>query len=122
MNPAAIVMVDLAALLLVFWLFRLVRRDRLYVGYGVIFVLVTAAGAVMISVEGALDPLALVADVTVGAPALVGLALAFMFLMLIYTLSQVTRLSNRLTTLVQELAIRQAMADGADRPEPPERV
>ena len=120
MNYPSVAIVDTAGLLLVVWLFQLVRRDRLYVGYGVIFVLVIVAGAVMISIPGVLSPLARIADITVGAPALVGLAIAFIFLMLIYTLSQLTLLSNRLTTLVQELAIMQTMTGRIDPPEPPE--
>ena len=122
MNYTSIAIVDTAGLLLVAWLFQFVRRDRLYVGYGVIFVLVIVAGCALLSIPHALGPLGWIADVALSAPALVALALVFFFLMLIYTLSQVTLLSNRLTTLVQEIAIKQATADRADAPEPPEGV
>ncbi len=104
----SVAVVDLAAAWLILWLFQLVRRDRLYVGYGVIFVLVIAAGMVLVAFPGALGPLNRLAEAVTRAPGLVALALAFILLMLIYILTQVTMLSNRVTTLTQELAIREA--------------
>lgn len=110
MHSATVVIVDAVGMLLIAWLVQLVRRDRLYVGYAVIFVLVIGAGMALLTVPGALAPLEWIATVVQRAPALVGLALAFVVLMLIYILSQVTLLSNRLTMLTQELAIREAMS------------
>ena len=108
MDSAAVAVIDVAAALLAVWLFHLVRRDRLYVGYGVIFVLVLIAGVVLLAFPGALGPLNRLALTLARAPGLLALALAFILLMLIYILTQVTLLSNRLTTLTQELAIRRA--------------
>lgn len=115
MDSAAIAVIDLAAACLIVWLFQLVRRDRLYVGYGVIFVLVVGAGGVLLSLPAALGPLNRLAAAAARAPGLLALALAFILLMLIYILTQVTLLSNRLTTLAQELAIRNA----STRTDPP---
>jgi hypothetical protein len=79
---------------LVAWIFNLVRQDRLYVGYGVIFGVAITTAAVVVGLAPIL-----------GAGAVVR---AHIDLILVYTLSQVTLWSNRLTALTQELAIRQA--------------
>jgi hypothetical protein len=107
---------------LVAWIFNLVRQDRLYVGYGVIFGIAITTAAVMVGLppifgEGAMLR-AHVEGFIVGAS-------AFVVLILVYTLSQVTLWSNRLTALTQELAIRQAErplgqdSAPAQRSEPP---
>lgn len=114
MTDVSILTVDAIGLLIVVWLFQLVRRDRLYVGYGVIFVLVIALGLVLLTFPAARRPLEWLGRLAAGAPALMALGLAFVTLMLIYVLSQVTQLSNRLSTLAQELAIRDALK--SDRP------
>ena len=90
---------------LVAWIFNLVRQDRLYVGYGVIFGVAITTAAVVVGLAPLLGAGAVVRahieGFTVGAS-------AFVVLILVYTLSQVTLWSNRLTALTQELAIRQA--------------
>jgi hypothetical protein len=90
---------------LVAWIFNLVRQDRLYVGYGVIFGVAITTAAVVVGLAPILGAGAVVRahieGFTVGAS-------AFVVLILVYTLSQVTLWSNRLTALTQELAIRQA--------------
>jgi hypothetical protein len=90
---------------LVAWIFNLVRGGRLYVGYGVIFGVAIITTAVVVGLPpilGAGDILsAHLEGFIVGAS-------TFVIVILVYTLSQVTRWSNRVTSLTQELAIRQA--------------
>ena len=109
MADAGVLIIDALGLLIVVWLFQLVRRDRLYVGYGVIFVLVIALGLLLLTFPAARQPVEWLGALAAKAPALIALGLAFVTVMLIYVLSQVTQLSNRLTTLAQELAIRDAL-------------
>ena len=90
---------------LVAWIFNLVRKDRLYVGYGVIFGIAITTAAVMVGLPPIVGAGALLRAHIEGF--IVG-ASAFVILILVYTLSQVTLWSNRLTALTQELAIRQA--------------
>lgn len=116
MADGGVLLIDAIGVLTIVWLFQLVRRDRLYVGYGVIFVLVIAAGLILLSFPAARGPLAWLGDLASQAPALVALGLAFVTLMLIYVLSQMTQVSNRLTRLTQELAIRDALES---KPSPP---
>jgi drug/metabolite transporter superfamily protein YnfA len=115
-------LVDTAAILLIVWVFNLIRRGRLYVGYGAIFVLVTAAGAAVLSIPALLDRFNWFGTLLTSASGLVVLALAFTLVMLIYVLGQLTLLSNRVTSLAQELAIRratEAQVSGPPRSESP---
>jgi hypothetical protein len=102
------IILDLIGLLLLLWVLNLVRRERLYVGYGVIFVLAILGIIVLLSVP----KLLIYATHMVGAifptSALTLLALCFIVFLLVYVLTQVTLTSNRLANLVQELAIRGA--------------
>jgi hypothetical protein len=119
MIDMGLVFVDALAFLTAVWVFQLVRRERLYVGYGVIFVVVIVMGGVTLTWPAVLGPLNALSDLSRRSGVLVGLALAFVLLMLIYILSQLTLLSNRVTRLTQEIAIRGAMSDlrsdGRDR-------
>jgi hypothetical protein len=108
-------LVDLLALAIIVWVFQLVRRDRLYVGFGVIFVVVVALGGSVVTFPGALAPFVAFSRLAARSPLVIGLALVFMLLMLIYILSQTTLLSNRVARLTQEIAIREAMSQQGPR-------
>ena len=90
---------------LIAWILDLVRRGRLYVGYGVIFGLAISAACIVVGLPSLLGMDALLRAHLEGL--ILGAAI-FMALILVYALSKLTILSNRLTTLTQELAIRRA--------------
>jgi hypothetical protein len=118
-GSAVIVVMALAAFIA--WVFQLIRRDRLYVGYGVIVVLVAAAGAATLIAPWPRRLAAILMTPLLAAPGLMALAVLFGLVMLVYTLSQLTLLSNRLSRLTQELAIRHAQPDTRPREtKPPE--
>jgi hypothetical protein len=95
-------------LTLLIWILDLVRRDRLYVGYGVIFIATILGALIVLAVPPLLRGLTRLVGAVFPASALTLLALCFIVFMLIYVLSQVTIVSNRLALVVQELAIRRA--------------
>src|SRR5215472_14323474 len=105
----------IAGLTLQLWILNLVRRDRLYAGYGV-FLSVSIAGVMLVV---AVPPLLAGVTRMVGAifpvSALTLLALGFIFVTLVYVLTQVTIVSNRLAAAIQELAVQRAKED-AKRP------
>lgn len=111
MPSLSVLAVDLGGLLLIAWMLNMIRRDRLYVGYAAIFVLVTVAGLLVLSVPALRVRVNRLGTLLTSAAGLVVLALAFVLVMLIYILGQLTQLSNRVTSLAQELAIRRA-SDG----------
>lgn len=108
MTLHGIVMINLMAAVLVVWVLNLVRRGRLYVGYGVLFVVVSASTAVIVSVPKLLLLVTRLVGAVYPVSALTLLAFGFIALMFVYILTQLTIVSNRLATVVQELALRQA--------------
>jgi hypothetical protein len=108
MTVQGIVILNLIALAFLIWVANLVRRGNLYAGYGVIFIILTVFMMITLAVPKLLSLLVGLVGTVLPASALTLLALGFIVFMLIYILTQVTMLSNRLTILVQELAIQQA--------------
>ena len=115
MTLHGIVFIDLVGLWLLLWVLSLVRRDRLYVGYGTMFIVLIAVGVLLVST----GPLLLLVTRLVGAvfpaSALTMLAIGFLTVMLVYVLSQLTIIANRLAVTVQELAIQRAAPAGPSR-------
>ena len=113
-ETSVVVLVVSAALIA--WIFNLVRAGRLYVGYGVIFVLALIATAAVVGLPPMLGADGILRSHIEG---FIVSAATFVIVVLIYTLSQVTRWSNRVTALTQELAIRHADASlGRDSTSP----
>jgi hypothetical protein len=108
MTFQGVVVLNLIALVLLLWVGNLVRRGALYAGYGVIFVIVTLGVMIILSVPRLMGVVVRLVGAVFPASALTLLALCFIVFMLIYILTQVTLLSNRLTDVVQAFAIQQA--------------
>jgi hypothetical protein len=106
-----ILIVNFIGVVLLFWVFNLVRRGRLYVGYGVIFVVAILGSVILLSVPWLLTVVTHLIGAIFPVSALTLLALCFIVLMLLYILTQITIVSNRLSKLVQELAIERARLD-----------
>jgi hypothetical protein len=109
-----IIVLDLIGCVLLLWILDQVRRDRLYVGYGVIFVLTILGAILILSVPPLLTLVTKLLGAVFPVSALTLLALCFVVFMLVYVLTQVTLLSNRLATVTQQLAIQQAKGRAAD--------
>lgn len=105
MTLQGILVVNFIGLVLLLWVLNLVRHGRLYVGYGVIFVVAILGAVVLLSVPWLLTAVTHLIGAIFPASALTLLALCFIVLMLLYILTQITIVSNRLSKLVQELAI-----------------
>lgn len=112
MTTPGVVLLDLIGLVLLLWMLDQVRRNRLYVGYGVLFALAIIAGTLVLSVPPLRDLVTRLAISVLPGSALTLLALCFTIFMLIYVLTQVTLLSNRLASLIQRLAIEKAQMKG----------
>ena len=108
MTLQGILVVNFMALLLLLWVLNLIRHGRLYVGYGVIFVAAILGAVILLSVPSLLAVVTHLIGAIFPASALTLLALCFIVLMLLYILTQITIVSNRLSKLVQQLAIERA--------------
>jgi hypothetical protein len=116
MTLQGIIALNLIAVILIVWVSNLVRKGRLYVGYGIIFIGSTMAVMLLLLSPRLLQLVSKLLGAVFPASALTLLALGFIVVMLIYILSQLTILSNRVTTLMQTLAIRDAESQARDRP------
>ena len=106
MTTVGIVTATLIGIALLVWVVDLVRQDRLYAGYGVIFVFGTLAAIVVLLVPPLLR-LATVASVALlPVPSLSFVALVILTFLMVYVFIQLSVLSNRVMRLTQELAIR----------------
>jgi hypothetical protein len=115
MTTFGIFLLDLLGIALSAWIFNLIRRDKLYVGYGTI--LLISIAAIMVGVS--LAPLRAlgesILEIFFPASALTLAAFGYLFLMLIYVLTQITILSDRLAEFVQDAAIREAHLKSVSR-------
>lgn len=114
MSSAGLIAVDLAGILLVLWVLNLVRLGRLYVGYGVILVIIIAGVLGILSWAPLAHATGAFLGVLFPSPPIAAavLSIGFFLFMLVYVLGQVSILSNRVATLVQELAIEKARRVG----------
>ena len=115
MTTQGILVFDLMGIILLIWVLDLVRRGQLYVGYGVLFVVATLMTIVTLSFPGLLALVTRLVGAVFPASAFTLLALGFIILLLVYILTQLTIISNRLAQLVQELAIQRAREVGERR-------
>lgn len=108
MTLHGIILLILVGLVLIIWILDLVRRDRLYVGYGAVFIIPIVCVILVLSMPQLLNSITRLIGAIYPASALTLLALCFIVFMLVYILTQVTIVSNRLAVVVQELAIQRA--------------
>lgn len=113
MTFQGILILNLTALVLLLWVINLVRRGSLYAGYGIIFIVVITSAMLVLAVPKLLALVSQLVGAVFPASALTLLALCFIVFMLIYVLTQLTVLSNRLAAVVQGLAIQQARETAA---------
>lgn len=108
MTIQGIFVLILIGLALLVWILNLIRRDRLYAGYGIVFIVAIIGVILILAIPKLLITVTHLVGAIFPASALTLLALCFIVFLLVYILTQVTIVSNRLTTVVQQLAIQQA--------------
>lgn len=116
MTFQGIIFICLISATLFIWVLDLVRKGKLYVGYGIIFLTAALGIAATVSIPSLLEAITYFVGAVYAASALTLLALCFIAVMLIYILGQLTIISNRLSTLVQELAIQEAKGSTCEAP------
>jgi hypothetical protein len=106
MTLAGLTVAVAIGVMLLFWVVNLIRHDRLYVGYGVIFVLGTSVAIAILLLPALLETLTRASTALVAVPSLTIVPIAILTLLMVYVFTQITILSNRVMRLTQELAIR----------------
>lgn len=105
MTTRGVLILCLIGVVMIAWVANQVRRDRLHVGYGVIFIVSTLCVMLVLSIPALLNAVTYLVGAVYPASALALLAFCFIVFMLIYVLTQVTLIANRLARLIQEIAI-----------------
>jgi hypothetical protein len=111
-----VIALDVIGCTLLVWILDPVRRDRLYVGYAVLLGLTIVGAIIVLSVPEFITIASRLASTVFPTSALTLLTLCFIFAMLVYVLTQVTLLSNRVATVIQRLAIQRAHAPMVEEP------
>ncbi len=106
MSVQGILLIDLLGLALIILLINLVRRERLYVTYALIWIASVAGLMVIVSIPSLLYGIPALLGAVYPASALSLLGFVFTFVFLIFVSVKLTRLSARQTELIQMLAIK----------------
>lgn len=101
-----------AAALTALWLLDLVRRGRLYVGYGIVLLALLIVVAAVCAFSPARAMIGQALDVLFPSEPLAVIGLSALLLLLIYVLHQLSILSDRVARLTQEIALRDPKSDG----------
>jgi len=112
MTIAGVVLGIAIGIVLLAWVVTLIRRGRLYVGYGVIFVFGTLVAMTILIVPSLLGAVTRASVALLPVPSLIIVALVIFTFLMVYVFTQITVLSNRVMRLTQELAIRNAKQEG----------
>jgi len=112
MTVAGVVLGIAIGIVLLAWVVTLIRRGRLYVGYGVIFVFGTLVAMTILIVPALLGAVTRASVAVLPVPSLIIVALVIFTFLMVYVFTQITILSNRVMRLTQELAIRNAKQEG----------
>ncbi len=112
MTFAGVLLGVAVGIVLLFWVMNLIGRDRLYVGYGVIFILGTLVAMTVLVVPSLLDAVTRATVRLLPVPSLSIVALVIFTFLMVYVFTQISVLSNRVMRLTQELAIRNAQQEG----------
>ena len=119
MSVQGIIFIDILGLGFMFLIINLVRTHRLYVGYGIIWLLAVAGLIVMVSLQPLLAIITLLVGARFPASTLSLLAFIFIFAVLIFFSMQLSQISNRQIDLIQSLALKQGLEEerGAEHEE-----
>lgn len=112
----AVVLV-VAALSASLWVLDLVRRGRLYVGYGIVVLALTAAATCMAVLPWPQRAATSLMDALFTSEPVAAIGISGIMVLLVYVLNQLSVLSDRVATLTQELAIRHA-SNQPHKPDP----
>jgi len=119
MTGAGIIAAAVIGIPFLLWVVNLVRQDRLYAGYGVIFVFGTIVTMAVLVIPPLLNMVTELSLAILPVPSLSLIAIVILTLLVVYVFIQISVLSNRVMRLTQELAIRNARSERGVEPGAP---
>ena len=110
MTPQGVLMIDLFGIALTILIVHLVRRQKLHVGLGLLWLLTTVAAMTLVSVPTLLGAVTSAVGALFPASALSLMAFAFIVVVLIFFSVKLTSISSRQTRILQVLALKELEA------------
>lgn len=111
MTTTGIAVATAIGIALLLWVVMLIRQDRLYAGYGVIFVVGTLGAIAVLIVPPWLQAATRLSTALMPEPSLSLVAIVLLTFLVVYLFIQISVLANRVMRLTQELAIRNAKSE-----------
>ncbi len=110
MSLQGILLIDFVGALLLVLIVNLIRKQRMFVGYGIIWLVATSGLMVMVSVPPLLAVITRAVGALFPASALTLLAFVFIVVVLIFFSVKLTSLSAKQTELIQVLALKDLLS------------
>jgi hypothetical protein len=110
MNLQAVVAINAIGLGIILFVLVLLRRQRLHIGYGALWIGATVLGMLVVSAPPVFRLVTLVIPTSLPFQAVVVMALSFIFLVLIYFSVQLSALLRRMTDIAQHIGISELEA------------
>jgi hypothetical protein len=120
MSTQGIILIDLLGLGFIALIINLVRTHRLYVGYGILWLVAVVGLMVMVSHQSLLAWITFIVGARFPASTLSLLAFVFIFGLLIFFSMQLSQISNRQIDMIQALALRELLEKEEQRNEEPQ--
>jgi hypothetical protein len=112
MSTQGIILIDLVGLAIILLTANLVRIQKLYVGYGVLWTAAVVGLMTIVSVPGLLALVTKGVGAIFPASAVSLLAFVFIFVILIFFSVQLSLISSRQIELIQAIALKEGLAEG----------
>ncbi|MBI5878066.1 MAG: DUF2304 domain-containing protein [Chloroflexi bacterium] len=119
MTVQGVIVFDLVIAALLVYVLYLLARNRMYVGYGVIWLAGLIGAAVLVTIEPVQALFTRAIGAVFPASALAMAAFGFIILLLIYFSVQVTVLADRVTQLSQHIALQELRREQEAASAPP---
>ena len=110
MNLQAVVAITAIGIGIIVFVLSLLRRQRLHIGYGALWIGATLLGMLLVSAPPVFRLVTRVIPTSLPFQAVVVMALSFIFLVLIYFSVQVSALLRRVTDIAQHIGISELEA------------
>jgi len=110
MTPQGVLVIDVFGIALMMLIVHLVRRQKLHVGFGLLWMLTTLAAMTLVSVPQLLAAVTRAVGALFPASALSLMAFAFIVVVLIFFSVKLTSISSRQTRILQVLALKELEA------------
>jgi hypothetical protein len=120
MTPQGVLVLSMIGIVYLVWITRLIRRGKLHISYGVVWIVWIVLGVAIVAIQPLLQLVTTLVGAVYPASALALLAFGLLFAMQVYLLTQITILNQRIVAIAEHLAVTEAgkTSNGTSSTEP----